>query len=207
LLTFDKDGKIVNSYSGLIAKPGDIRFKDQNDDGVIDFENDRVPLGDPNPDFIYSFTGGAKYKGFDMSLLIQGVYGGEGWSSGQLTSPFFNGYYNMATWMKNRWTPEKPNNTYQRVFIDNQRSTIKSRYYVEDLSYMRLKNIELGYTLPRRIQNNLHLNGCRIFVSGQNLFTITAYKGFDPERSGVKSSNIYDYPLVKTFTAGLNLSF
>jgi TonB-linked SusC/RagA family outer membrane protein len=207
LLTFDEDGKVINSYSGLIAKPGDIRFKDQNGDGIIDMENDRVALGNPNPDFIYSLTGGAKYSGMDISFLIQGVYGGEGWSSGQMVSPFFGGGGNTVEWMKNRWTPEKPNNTYQRVFIDNQRSTIKSRYYVEDLSYLRLKNIELGYTLSRQLLNMLRLKGCRVFVSGQNLFTLTPYRGFDPERSGVNPTNIYDYPLVKTFTAGLNLSF
>ncbi|GHT42155.1 SusC/RagA family TonB-linked outer membrane protein [Bacteroidia bacterium] len=207
LLTFDTDGNVANSYSGLVAKPGDIRFKDQNEDGIIDMENDRVALGDPNPDFIYSLTGGTKYKGFDMSLLIQGIYGGEGWSSGQLVSPFYGGTGNMVAWMKNRWTPENPNNTYQRVFIDTQRSTTKSRYYVEDLSYLRLKNIELGYTLPKRLLNALHLKGCRVFVSGQNLFTLTPFRGFDPERAGVNSTNIYDYPLVKTFTGGLNLSF
>lgn len=206
LVTFDRLGNVVNSYSGLIAAPGDIRFKDQNGDGIIDKDNDRVPLGDPSPDFMYSFNLGAKYKGFDFTAFFQGVAGGKGWSTGELVSPFFNGY-NSAGWMTKRWTPEAPNNTYQRVYIDNQRASIKSEYYAEDMSYLRLKNIELGYTFPVVWMNAIGMTGARVFVSGQNLFTITSYKGFDPERAGVKASNIYDYPLVKTFTFGINLTF
>lgn len=132
--------------------------------------------------------------------------GGEGWSSGELVSPFFNNY-NSAGWMINRWTPEKPNNTYQRVFIDSQRSAIKSEYYVEDMSYLRCKNIELGYTIPSSLLNKISITGARVFVSGQNMFTLTQYKGFDPERAGVEATNIYSYPLVKTFTAGINVTF
>lgn len=206
LVTFDRFGNPVNSYSGLIAAPGDIRFKDQNGDGIIDMENDRVPLGDPSPDFMFSFNLGAKYKGFDFTAFFQGVSGGEGWSMGQLVSPFFNGY-NSAGWMTKRWTPERPNNTYQRVYIDSQRSSIKSEYYVEDMSYLRLKNIELGYTFPKAWISKIGLSGARAFASAQNLFTLTRYQGFDPERAGVESSNIYDYPLIKTYTFGLNLTF
>ena len=206
LQTFDRDGNPVNSYSGLIAAPGDIRFKDQNGDGIIDMDHDRVALGDPNPDFLYSFNLGARWKGLDVTAFFQGVYGGEGWSSGELVSPFFNGY-NSAAWMTKRWTPEKPNNTYQRVYIDSQRAAIKSAYYVEDLSYLRLKNFEIGYTFPREWLAKIRISGLRVFVSGQNLFTLTRYKGFDPERAGVNATNIYDYPLVRTFTAGLNVTF
>lgn len=206
LTTFDRNGNPVNSYSGLVAAPGDIRFKDQNGDGIIDMDHDRVALGDPNPDFLFSFNLGARWKGFDLTAFFQGVCGGEGWSTGELVSPFFNGY-NTAAWMTERWTPERPNNTYQRVYIDNQRAKIKSDYYVEDLSYMRMKNLELGYTLPKSLVGKIGISGVRVFVSAQNLFTFTRYKGFDPERAGVNATNIYDYPLVRTFTAGLNVTF
>ncbi|HML65321.1 MAG TPA: TonB-dependent receptor [Dysgonomonas sp.] len=206
LKTFDRYGNPVNSYSGLVAAPGDIRFKDQNGDGIIDKDNDRVALGDPSPDCLFSFSTGARYKGFDFTIFLQGVLGGEGWSSGELVSPFFNNY-NSAGWMINRWTPEKPNNTYQRVFIDSQRSAIKSAYYVEDMSYLRCKNIELGYTIPSSLLNKISITGARVFVSGQNMFTLTKYKGFDPERAGIDATNIYSYPLVKTFTAGINVTF
>ena len=169
-------------------------------------DHDRVALGDPNPDFLFSFNLGARWKGFDLTAFFQGVCGGEGWSTGELVSPFFNGY-NTAAWMTERWTPERPNNTYQRVYIDNQRAKIKSDYYIEDLSYMRMKNLELGYTLPKSLVGKIGISGVRVFVSAQNLFTLTRYKGFDPERAGVNATNIYDYPLVRTFTAGLNVTF
>ncbi|MDR2131207.1 MAG: TonB-dependent receptor [Odoribacteraceae bacterium] len=206
LVTFDRHGNPVNSYSGLIATPGDIRFKDQNGDGIIDMDNDRVALGDPSPDFLFSFTGNTTYKGFDLTVFFQGIIGGEGWSTGELVSPFFNGY-NSAGWMVDRWTPERPNNTYQRMYNDSQRSLIKSEYYVEDLSYLRLKNAELGYTLPAELLMKLKLTSARLFISGQNILTLTRYKGFDPERAGVEATNIYAYPLVKTFTAGIHLRF
>ena len=102
---------------------------------------------------------------------------------------------------------ERTNNTYQRVYIDSQRAQIKSDYYVEDLSYMRMKNLELGYTFPKSLVGKIGISGIRVFVSAQNLFTLTRYKGFDPERAGVNATNIYDYPLVRTFTAGLNVTF
>lgn len=206
LQTFDRDGNPVNSYSGLIAEPGDIRFKDQNNDGIIDLDNDRVPLGDPNPDFMYSGNLQLAYKGFDFTLFFQGLQGGKGWSTGELVSPFFNNY-NSAAWMVNRWTPENPNNTYQRVYIDNQRAQIQSEYYVEDLSYLRLKNLELGYNFTDRLIKSDFISNMRIYLSAQNLLTLTRYKGFDPERAGVEATNIYSYPLVKTFTLGLNLTF
>lgn len=205
LKTFDRYGNVVNSYSGLIAQPGDIRFKDQNGDGIIDLDNDRVPLGNPFPDITYSLTLACKWKDFDFTAFFQGVAGGEGWSMGELVSPFYNSY-NSASWMVNRWTLERPNNTYQRVYIDNQRADIRSAYYVEDMSYLRLKNIEVGYTIPVRWLHKIGLKGTRIFVSGQNLFTITPYEGFDPERAGVNATNIYDYPLLKTYTFGINIT-
>ena len=206
LQTFDRFGNPVNSYSGMVAQPGDIRYKDQNGDGIIDLDHDRVALGDPSPDFLYAFNLGLNYRGFDISAFFQGVAGGEGWSTGELVSPFFNGY-NTAAWMKDRWTPEKPNNTYQRVFIDNQRATIKSEYYVENMSYLRLKNLELGYRFPDKWMDRIRIDGIRVYLSAQNLFTVTDYKGFDPERAGVEATNIYSYPLVQTFTAGVNITF
>jgi len=193
---FDEDGNITNPYVGLKAEPGDIRFKDQNGDGKIDLDNDRVILGSPNPDFLYSFNLNLNYMEWDFNLFFQGVQGGEGWSCEYLVSPFYQSA-NCAKWLLNRWTPENPNNTYQRVFLDDQRASIKSAYYMEDLSYLRLKNVEIGYTYK----------SARFYVSGQNIFTITRFKGFDPERSGVSSSNIYDYPLTKTWTIGVNINF
>lgn len=194
--TIDEDGNMSTPYCGLRAAPGDIKFVDQDGDGIIDLDHDRVILGSPNPDFLYSFNLNLNYGKWDFTAFLQGVQGGLGWSCEYLTAPFW-GSATCPKWMLNRWTPEKPNNTYQRVYIDDQRGSIKSRYYAEDLSYLRLKNIELGFSIPH----------ARFYVSGQNVFTLTRFKGFDPERSGIKSSSINDYPLVKTWTVGVNLNF
>ena len=148
LQTFDRDGNPVNSYSGLIAAPATSASRTRTATASSTWTTTASRWGDPNPDFLYSFNLGARWKGFDVTAFFQGVYGGEGWSSGELVSPFFNGY-NSAAWMTKRWTPENPNNTYQRVYIDSQRASIKSEYYVEDLSYLRLKNFEIGYTFPK----------------------------------------------------------
>lgn len=196
LNAFDEDGGTSGSYVGMTAQPGDIKFVDQDSDGIISLDDDRVILGDPNPDFLFSFNVNLNYDKWDFTAFFQGVQGGKGWSCEDLVAPFYNNA-NCARWMLNRWTEEKPNNTYQRVFLDDQRAAIKSRYYVEDMSYLRLKNLELGYSIPH----------ARFYVSGQNIFTLTRFKGFDPERSGIKSSNIYDYPLVKTWTVGVSLNF
>ena len=196
LATFDKDGNVAAPYCGLVAYPGDIKFVDQNGDGVISLDDDRVILGSPNPDFLYSFSANINYGRWDFTAFFQGVQGGIGWSCEYCVAPFYN-QANCAKWMINRWTEEKPNNTYQRVFLDDQRAAIKSRYYAEDMSYLRLKNLELGYSLKY----------ARFYISGQNIFTLTRFKGFDPERSGVSSSNIYDYPLTKTWTIGVNINF
>lgn len=196
LATFDENGNVYGSYCGLVATPGDIKFVDQTGDGIISLDDDRVILGSPNPDFLYSFNVNLTYGKWDFTAFFQGVQGGIGWSCEYCVAPFYN-QANCAKWMLNRWTPENPNNTYQKVFLDDQRASIKSRYYTEDLSFLRLKNIELGYSLRR----------ARFYVSGQNAFTLTRFKGFDPERSGVSSSNIYDYPLTKTWTIGVSLNF
>lgn len=134
LVTFDRFGNVVNSYSGLIAAPGDIRFKDQNGDGIIDKDNDRVHWVILLRFYVFVQSGRKNIR-ICFTAFFQGVAGGRGWSMGELVSPFFNGY-NSAGWMIKRWTPDAPNNTYQRVYIDNQRATIKSEYYVEDMSYL-----------------------------------------------------------------------
>lgn len=207
LNTFDKQGNVVNSYSGLIAKPGDIRFKDQNGDGIISLDKDRVYLGSTNPNYIFSTVLNASWKNFDLSVFFQGTQGAKGWNGGMMAVPFYNQNYNAANWVMNRWTPEKPNNTYQRVFIDNQRASIRSAYYVEDMSYLRMKNLELAYTVPKSFTKN-KLQKIRVFISASNLFTLTKYKGFDPEQipNANTFSNTDRYPQVKNYTIGLNLT-
>lgn len=209
LRTFDEDGySLLNSYAGLRAQPGDVRLIDQNGDRIIN-DKDKVVLGHTSPDYIFSADLNVQYKAFELRTLLEGTQGGRGWSAGQLVTPFFNGGYNGASWLMDRWTPEQPNNTYQRVYFDNQRSNLKSSYFVEDLSYIRVKNIEFSYSLADQALRRLSIQGCRFFISGQNLLTLTNYKGFDPEASGNprEGTRIGNYPQVKTYTVGVNLTF
>ena len=110
-----------------------------------------------------------------------GVQGISAYSSLELVSPFFNGA-SGAKWLLDRWTPQNPSTTTQRVFLDGVRGGIASSYYLENASYLRLKNIELGYTLSEKLLSKIGIDGLRIFANVQNAFTITKYKGFDPEK-------------------------
>ena len=163
-------------------KPGDIRFKDLDGDGKITLDKDRKVLGKQVPDLLYSLQLNFGYKGFDFKTFFQGVAGISAYSSLELVSPFFNGASGGA-WLMNRWTPEHPSTTQQRVFLDGVRGGIASSYYLENASYFRLKNVELGYTLPQTLLSKIGVAGLRVFTNVQNAFTITKYKGFDPEKS------------------------
>ncbi len=186
-------------------KPGDIKFKDQDGDGEITLADDRVVIGSANPDIIYAVQLNAQYKGFDMRAFFQGVQGVDAYSSLELTSPFFNGA-SSGKWLLDRWTPENPSTTNQRVFIDTKRPGIVSEYYLEDASYLRLKNIELGYSLSNSLVNKIGISGLRVYVNVQNAFTITNFKGFDPEKPG-NNTRSDAHPQVRITSLGFNLKF
>jgi hypothetical protein len=188
-----------------LPKPGDIRFKDQDGDGKITLDKDRVIIGKQVPDLLYSFTINLAYKGFDFSTFFQGVSGISAYSSLELVSPFFNGA-SGGKWLLDRWTPENPSTTEQRVYLDSKRQGIASEYYLEDASYFRLKNIELGYSLPKTILSKAGIKGLRAYLSIQNAFTITDYRGFDPEKSA-GNTRTDAFPQVRISTLGLSLSF
>lgn len=162
-------------------QPGDIKFRDLNGDGKISLDKDRKVIGSLVPDLLYSMQLNFAFKGFDLKTFFMGVQGISAYSSLELVSPFFNGA-SGAKWLLDRWTPQNPSTTTQRVFLDGVRGGIASSYYLENASYLRLKNIELGYTLSEKLLSKIGIDGLRIFANVQNAFTITKYKGFDPEK-------------------------
>jgi len=197
-------------YAGGDAiQPGDIKYRDVNGDGVIDV-NDNTVIGNPNPDFFGGFTNNFTYGNFDLNVFFQFVYGNdvlngnrlvfEGWGSPQ---------QNLFASYVNRWTPENPTNEHFRT--NGQGPYAYSSKIVEDGSFLRLKTVSLGYKLPGDLLKRIKLQGCRVYVSGQNLFTWTKYEGFDPEvsaRSSALTPN-FDYavyPRSRTITFGLNLT-
>jgi len=191
--------------------PGYQRFVDVNKDGSITQANDRVIVGSSQPKFIVGITNNFTYKIFDLSFLFQGVYGNKLYN---YTSNYLNlgtGYTNATTRLLNRWKPDNENTDVQRAIEDP--APLPSDIYIEDGSYLRLKNITVGVTLPQKWAKQLLIQQVRIYISGQNLITWTNYSGFDPEASRNEQTSLtqgYDnavYPVSKTILGGISVTF
>jgi TonB-linked SusC/RagA family outer membrane protein len=182
------------------TQPGDIKFKDINGDGQID-DNDRTFIGNPIPKFTYGFSFSAGYKNFDFSFLFQGVKGVDRYNDLKQILNYDTRPFNSTTAVLNSWTREGSTNEIPRLtFNDNGGSKVSS-VFVEDASYLRLKNIELGYTLhveKARIKN------LRFYISGQNLLTATKYTGLDPESTSLKDQGTY--PQMRAFMVGAKIN-
>ncbi|GAA4803746.1 TonB-dependent receptor [Olivibacter ginsenosidimutans] len=193
------------------AKPGDIRYVDQNGDHVIN-DDDRAIIGNANPSSFGGWNNTFSYKGFDLNVFIQGVFGNEILNYGTFDQLNMTGGNNLSKRALDRWTPENPSNTIPRANASGG-SRILSSFQVEDGSYIRFKTITLGYTLPGNLLRGWSVSQLRIYVSGQNLFTLTDYTGYDPEVNRFGNSSISQgidygvYPSAKTFLFGLNLKF
>jgi TonB-linked SusC/RagA family outer membrane protein len=218
-------------YQVNVTQPGDRKFKDINGDGVITAD-DRTSLGSPIPKFYGGFNLDASYKAFDFNAFFYGSYGNKifNYQARNLESfqaPGFVGIQNVSVnYYQNRWTPTNPSNRYARVTYNDDVSgnNVASSVYVENGSYLRLRNVTLGYTLPSVLSKKLSVSKVRLYLAGQNLFTITKYTGLDPEigqatgtdpnnnnaqSSGPTASgiDIGTYPTSKFYTLGLNVTF
>ncbi|MEO5788250.1 SusC/RagA family TonB-linked outer membrane protein, partial [Gelidibacter sp.] len=194
----------INSYlSGTFnptAKPGDIKFADLNKDGIID-SNDRTFTGDAIPDLTYGITLSANYKRFDFSCLFQGVEGVDKFNDAKKIIDFDTRPFNYTTNILGAWDGEGTSNTIPRVTFEDNGSSKESSLYVEDASYFRLKNVEIGYTI-NAIQG---LQDVRVYLSGLNLFTVTKYTGLDPESTDTTDKGTY--PLSASILLGINVKF
>jgi hypothetical protein len=197
----------IPNWKGGYPEPGDPKIADVSGrDGAPDKEInsfDRVVLGSSQPDFIYGLSTSLRYRNFDLFALFQGSYGNKVYNKlrCQLEKP--NETYNMSAVLLDRWTPDNPSTTIPRADVRLAYSVLDSRY-IEDASFLKLRNITLGYTLPVRISQSLSVK-CRIFASALNLLTITPYQGYDPEVAGGIDLGVY--PSARTFLIGLGLSF
>jgi len=203
------DGKKVILQEN--AKPGDIRFKDMNNDGIIDGD-DKTYSGSSIPDFEYSFNINLYYKNFDFTAFFNGVYGNKIYNVTRYYTENMKDNSNYSTSTVNSWTPENKSTSMPRaVFGDVNANSRVSTRFLEDGAYLRLKNIQLGYTLPKNISRKINVDKLRIYTSGQNIFTLTDYKGYDPE---VGSTNEWNngidyggYPISRTYIFGIQLTF
>jgi len=167
--------------------------------------HDRKVIGKQFPDLCYSLNINLEWKGFDFGMFFQGVQGIEGYSYYEIACPF-SGTANLGSWWLDRWTPTNPSNTMPRVTLDEYRTNVHSSFYMEDASYLRLKNIELGYTINPTIMSKIGFNSIRVYGNIQNAFTITKFKGFDPEQTK-DQTRAESYPQVRVMTVGVNVNF
>lgn len=207
--TVEEVNAYTNSNGELIqpnAKPGDVRFVDVDGDGAITAA-DRTKIGKGMPDWTYGFTFGAEWKGFDFMFMLQGTIGNDIYDATRRTDvrPA-----NLPSYMLNRWTGPGTSNKYPRYVVGDATNWQSSDLYITDGSYLRLKNIQLGYTLPANLTRRFFVNKLRLFVAAENLITFTKYAGYDPEISSGGTSLGVDYgvyPQSRTFTVGFNLGF
>lgn len=193
------------------ARPGYVKYVkvDPNTDPSIVGKGDQVYLGDPFPHFEYGLNLNANWKNFDLTVFFQGVGKRKVMMSGIGLKPFANGA-NLFKHQLDSWTPENPNAAYP-ILVPEANSAdnfATSDKWVKDGAYLRLKNVVLGYTLPKSVVNKLKISDARFYVGGQNLFTISSfYDGYDPEVSYSGSLGGEFYPIMQTFTFGVDIKF
>ena len=188
------------------AEPGDIRFRDLNNDGVIN-DSDRTVIGNPNPSWLFSMNNSLSYKGFELSVFLQGIAGNKIYYANNIDNTGMAAAYNQTTDVLKRWQGEGTSNSMPRaVFGDPNQNTRVSDRFVENGSYLRLKNITLSYTFPKQWLQKAQIENARLSLSCENVATITGYSGFDPE-VGINGIDQNRYPISRTFSLGLNFNF
>ena len=188
------------------AEPGDIRFRDLNNDGVIN-DSDRTVIGNPNPSWLFSMNNSLSYKGFELSVFLQGIAGNKIYNANNIDNTGRAPAYNQTTDVLKRWQGEGTSNSMPRaVFGDPNQNTRVSDRFVENGSYLRLKNITLSYTFPKQWLQKAQIENARLSLSCENVATITGYSGFDPE-VGINGIDQNRYPISRTFSLGLNFNF
>lgn len=209
---FQNAEQVEGSPQRETAVPGDVRYKDLNNDDVID-DNDRTMIGSPWPDFVYGITLGAAWKGFDFNLFIQGSQGNDVMNMTLLDFESGTGYMNARSdYLSRAWSGEGSTDRYHRISARQEGNLLVSDYFLEDGSYARIKNVQLGYDFCNRvIKKNKIISQCRLYLSAQNLFTFTNYSGLDPEigssNATVNGIDSGFYPQARVWTVGLNLKF
>ena len=204
---FQNQEDVTSHAKQTNAAPGDIRFRDLNGDGIINAD-DRTFIGNPNPNFTFGITNTLNYKNFDLSFFIQGVQGNDVYNINRfITESALYGSFSGSTRVLNRWTGEGTSNDVPRAIDSDPNTNLRvSTHYIEDGSYVRLKNLTLGYTLPQTLMSRITATRLRVYFTAQNLATLTKYSGYDPEVSA-SGVDLGIYPQSRVLMGGLNIGF
>lgn len=181
---------------------GDAKFKDLNTDGKID-DNDKTNIGNPFPWFTAALNLSADYAGFDMQIFFQGVGGNDIYNAARERTEGKGDISTLSTSMRDVWSSSNPTGSIPNPYGTSLNMSTSTRF-IESGSYLRLKNLQLGYTLPSKLTKPLEINRCRFYISASNLLTLTNYSGYDPE-VGINGVDYANYPQAKTITVGVNL--
>lgn len=203
---FQNEAEVAKHAIQPGAEPGDIRYRDLNNDGVIN-DSDRTVIGNPNPSWLFSMNNRVEWHGLELSVYLQGVAGNKIYNANNIDNIGMASATNQTTAVLGRWTGEGTSNTMPRaVYGDPNQNCRVSDRFVENGSYLRVKNITLAYSFPEKLLRNIHLEGLRVALSCENVATFTNYSGFDPEVSinGIDASL---YPIPRTFSVGINVNF
>ncbi|SNR40947.1 TonB-linked outer membrane protein, SusC/RagA family [Hymenobacter mucosus] len=207
-------GSSTGTYQSSLTRPGDIKFRDLDGDGRITATGDQEIIGNAQPKFFGGFNNTVRYKGFDLSAFLQYNVGNDIYNSARSNTEGMSTNYGQDATVLNRWTPTNTNTDIPRAVAgDPNGNTRTSDRFLEDGSYARIKNVVLGYTLPKSIVNRVHLRTVRVYAQAQNLVTFTNYSGLDPEVSTFSGSNtsigtdFFTYPQARTITGGITLGF
>lgn len=203
----DKSGNLIQP----LAQPGDVKYLDANGDGIIN-SSDVTYSGSPFPTFAYGLNFSANYKNFDFTIFMQGTYGNKMFDSNAYRLHQGTTDYNMSTDLLNAWTPANTNTNIPRLIMtDPNHNSDPSSRFLQDASFLRIKTLQLGYSLPKSVLNKFRLDGIRIYASATNLLTFTKYTGYDPSytSNGLLDAGLDQsiYPIAKIISCGLSVRF
>ena len=193
--------------NGYQPKAGDIKYEDVNGDGKMGFQ-DEMALGNTIPKYTFGFTGSANYKGFDLSILLQGLAGVNGYTENAWTEPFGISGGTVTKRWEDAWTPTNTHTNVPRITISDTWRNLPSSFWVSNMSFLKLKNVQLGYTFPKNMMSHLGIQKLYLYANAQNMGTLVNknYEGFDPERDLTNSGENY-YPIPKIISIGANVNF
>jgi len=211
IIQLEEDPTTIPYFSNYTPQHGDRKYVDQDGDGDLD-EDDKVELGNAHPDFTYGITNTFTYKGIALSIYLQGVYGNEVANFNHFSLESFDGNRNNSTAALDRWTPDNPTNDYPRANATPMVNVL-SDVQVEDASYLRVKDITLSYTLPKKWIQKVKVENLKVYANLKNFYTFTKYTGYNPEVNRFTNGSLSlgadygSYPSVRTISLGLSLTF